>query len=243
MVQSFNRIDDPLVDQSGAKLLGAAAGGYAGWKHHSNIAQNRGLLSKLTLGLGTGPFMRPLRTLGGMGIGALAAGVLARMINKRHKDQQAANKTKTQKQKQITQGTLPRRSYGFGGGGMAGALELGQHDYEKYAALQLPNQNQNQNPYESDVLTRGVRGGLLGLLGGALTGIAPGKMAAIGAALNVGHDLYKKKQNRDLMRAIVKKQYGIQEEPQQPDFAGGYYPKYASDITSVANKIKQSLCR
>jgi uncharacterized membrane protein YebE (DUF533 family) len=85
-VQSFNRIDDPVIDQDNAKLLGALGGGYAGWKQHGrSVAKRKSIFNKM-LGKASSPVMKPGKALVGAGLGALAAGTLARYMNKENKE-------------------------------------------------------------------------------------------------------------------------------------------------------------
>ena len=206
MVQSFNRVDDPVLDQSGSKLLGAAAGAYGGWKHHSNLAKKRGLWSKLTLGLGTGPFMRPVRTLAGAGLGALGAGVLARYFNKKHADRQERNRLQAYQQPQqpnyaldenLTAGT---QLYDYGSNNYGGEPEI-DYDFDKMGAA--PDNITN----ESDILSKGLHGGLLGGLGGAILGASPLKGAGIGALGMLGYDLIRKHRIENELKNMVMQKY------------------------------------
>ena len=212
MVQSFNRVDDPILDQSGAKLIGAAAGGYGGWKHHQNIAKNRGIISKITLGLGTGPIMGPARTLAGAGLGALGAGVLARFLNKKHKDRQNRQLIKGMSQVPY----YPRRKNAFDDNVNAGTQTYDEYadnnmDFSKFSSVQDPRDSEG-------IIARGVHGGLLGGLGGAILGFSPVRSAGIGALGLLGYDAYKK-----YKKAQQQQPQQQQLQPQQQQYQG-YYP-------------------
>ena len=230
MVQSFNRVDDPILDQSGSKLLGAAAGGYGGWKYHNEIAKNRKGLGKL-LGLGSGVMMRPLRTVAGAGLGALGAGVLARFLNKKHEDRQQQINTslsaplshRLQEQKlRHLENLRGRRAEN----NMYDNVNLGSQAYDevsddmgynldKYSAdntYVLPGENQG-------VLSKALQGGLIGGLGSAMLGFSPVKGAGIGALGLLGHDLYKKHKAGKEKDKLIQQQL----QPQQQQYQG-YYP-------------------
>ena len=85
-MQSFNRIEDPVIDQDNAKLLGAVGGGVGAWQHHKNsIASRKGFIDR-AMGRTGAMVTRPVRSLVGAGLGALAAGTLARYVNKENKE-------------------------------------------------------------------------------------------------------------------------------------------------------------
>lgn len=212
MVQSFNRIDDPVLDQSGSKLLGAAAGGYAGWKHHSNVARNRGLLSKVTAGFGTGPVMRPVRTLAGAGLGALGAGLLARYFNKKHADRQERKQLEARgmlppnlyqrnlRDDSINAGMQTYDEYGPGGD------SYDDFDFSKYSSFR---EDRDSSVASGDFISKGIHGGLLGGLGGAILGKSPLKGAGVGALGVLGYDLLKKHKEEQELRDLIMQNYGL----------------------------------
>ena len=168
-MQSFNRVSDPVIDQDNAKIMGALGGGYGAWKHHANsIANRKGFLDRFggrMASVGT----RPVRSLVGAGLGALAAGTLARVVNKENKEDHQVNMAKAQAQPQAQpQYQMP---------------EMSNYGMQRYAA---------ENKTDK-VIDSGIRGGLLGALANTMLGGKALKGAGIGALANASHELYKQK--------------------------------------------------
>ena len=84
-MQDFNRVEDPVIDQDNAKIIGALGGGYGAWKMDQKNIAKRPFLSRM-IGKGAAPVLRPGKALLGAGLGTLAAGTLARYLNKENKE-------------------------------------------------------------------------------------------------------------------------------------------------------------
>lgn len=167
-MQSFNRIEDPVIDQDNAKLLGAAAGGVGAWKHHSQaIAKRKGLIDR-ALGRAGSLVTRPARALVGAGLGALAAGTLARYINKENKEDHEKEMAEARAQ-QVNM--------------------YPQYGMQRYASY-------NQEDVKTDkLINNGIRGGLIGALASAMLGGNVVRGAGTGALANSLYNLYKDQQH------------------------------------------------
>jgi hypothetical protein len=106
VANSFNRVEDPVVDQDSAKLLGAAGGLYGGYKFDP-VMKRKGLLSKI-IGAGASPVMRPAKMLAGMGLGALGAGLGARYLNKENQEDHEEALAQSYAQAANPYGGMPR---------------------------------------------------------------------------------------------------------------------------------------
>lgn len=165
--ESFNRISDPVIDQDNAKILGALGGGYGAWKHHgSSIAKRPGLFDRMA-GRAASPITRPTRALVGAGIGALAAGTLARFVNKENKEDHEVAMAQVK------------------------AMQAPQYPMYSYASEKIANlYDANENTKTDKMVGKGIRGGLLGALAGAILGGKALKGAGLGAAVGAGHEAY-----------------------------------------------------
>ncbi len=89
MSEEFQRVKNPTIEQDDAKLIGALGGGYAGLKAQGkamNFLNKPGAWETLKSLKSTAisPIMAPARMAAGAGLGALAAGIMARYVNKKN---------------------------------------------------------------------------------------------------------------------------------------------------------------